>query len=93
MEMASDDAKVVLDSLRRIEQMVTVLARASVSERLEEILNDPSTRLVYQGAGKISRPELERRTGFSGGKISNLWKQWEMHGLMVKSGKSYEALF
>lgn len=92
MEMASDDAKVVLDSLRRIEQMVPSW-RATVSERLDEILNDHNTRLIYQGAGKISRPELERRTGFSGGKISNLWKQWETHGLMVKSGKSYKALF
>jgi hypothetical protein len=91
--MNSGDEKTALDSLKRIERMVTVLARAAVSERLEEILSDPHTRLVYQGAGKISRPQLEKRTGFSGGKISNLWKQWEMHGLMVKSGKSYEALF
>lgn len=91
--MNGDDAKTAMDSLKRIERMVTILARSAVSERLEEILSDPNTRLVYQGAGKISRMEMEKRTGFSGGKISNLWKQWEMYGLMVKSGKSYEALF
>jgi len=79
--------------LLRIEQMVTVIARAAVTDLLGEILSDPKLRLIYENAGKVSPSQLEKRSKFSAGKISGLWKQWEMKGVMVKAGKSYRPLF
>ena len=79
-------------SLKRIEVLIGAIARVALWEELSEIMADSKLRLVYEGAGRIARPEIERRTGFSGGKISRLWKQWEAKGLMVKDGKSYRSV-
>ena len=79
-------------SLNRIEVLIGAIARVALSEPLSEIVADSKLRLPYEQAGRIARPELERRTGFSGGKISGLWKQWEAEGLMVKDGRSYRPI-
>ena len=88
----SNAATEELASLKRIEVLVAAIAKAALAEPLSEIMDDSKLRLLYEKAGSIARPELERRTGFSGGKISGLWKQWEIKGLMVKAGKSYKPL-
>ena len=82
-----------LDTLKRIEVLVAAMARAALTAPLAEILGDAKLRLLYEKAGKIPRTELEKKTKFSGGKISGLWKQWESKGLMVKNGKSYRPIF
>jgi hypothetical protein len=87
------EEKPELATLRRIEALVTVIAKAALAQPLAEILADKKLRLIFEGAGRISRPELERKTEFSGGKISGLWKQWESKGLMVKDGRSYRSIF
>lgn len=87
------EEKPELATLKRIEALVAVIAKAALAQPLAEILADKKLRQIFEGAGRIARPELERRTGFSGGKISGLWKQWESKGLMVKDGKSYRPIF
>lgn len=79
-------------SLRRIEVLIGAIARVALSKPLSEIMADSKLRLLYEQAGRIARPELERRTGSSGGRISGLWKQWEAEGLMVKDGTSYRPI-
>jgi hypothetical protein len=81
-----------LATLERIEVLVAAIARAALAAPLSEIMGHSKFRLLYEKAGSIARPELERRTGFSGGKISGLWKQWEAKGLMIKDGKSYRPI-
>lgn len=81
-----------LAALIRIEELVRAIARTALSDALAEIVGDKKLRLLYEEAGRIPRAELSRRTGFSGGKISGLWKKWEARGLMVKDGKSYRPV-
>jgi hypothetical protein len=42
-----------LEALRRIEELLTVIAKALLWDRLQEILNDPKQRIIYHGAGRI----------------------------------------
>lgn len=81
-----------LATLRRIEELMRAVARATLSEALTEILADRDLRLLYERAGKIPTKELSRKTRFSARKISGLWKKWEAKGLMVKDGKSYRPI-
>jgi len=78
--------------LRRIEELIRAIARATLSERLAEIMQDTDHRLLYEQAGYLSVKELAKRTGFSVGKISGLWGKWEQVGLLVKEGKQYRRV-
>lgn len=85
----SDEVKALL----RIENLLKSLVRISLTETMNRLLKDDKLRDLYWNTGKLSRGVLEKRLGFSGGKISNLWAQWEQAGLLVKSGQSYKRPF
>lgn len=79
-------------ALQRIEELVRAIAKSILAERLNRYLEDRKFRILYENTGWLTRPELEKKTGFSAGKISGLWKQWEREGLLVKEGKSYRPV-
>lgn len=78
--------------LQRIEELVTVIAKTLLSDKLEGILKDPKQRLIYEGAGRISVKDLAKKAHVSFTTVSGLWQQWERQGLMVKEGKSYRPI-
>ena len=82
-----------LDALLRIEGLLRSLIRISLAGTMDRLLVDDKLRDLYVNTGMLPRPELEKRTGFSAGKISGLWAQWENAGLLVKTGKSYTKPF
>jgi hypothetical protein len=82
-----------LACLSRIEDLLRSLVRISLSEAMARLLTDDKLRDLYWGTGRLKREELERKTGFSAGKISGLWAQWEQAGLLIKDGKSYRKPF
>lgn len=82
-----------LETLRRIESLLQLLLRVSLAEPMSRLLTDEKLRRLYSGTGRLKREELEKQTGFSAGKISGLWAQWEEAGLIVKSGKTYKKPF
>jgi hypothetical protein len=82
-----------LDTLRRIEGLLRSLVRISLAETMDRFLTDDKLRELYLDTGRLPRGELEKRTGFSAGKISGLWAQWESAGLLVRTGKSYGKPF
>jgi len=82
-----------LTTLRSIETLLRSLVKISLSETMSRLLTDEKLRDLYAGTGKLKREELEKETGFSGGKISGLWAQWEQAGLLIKDGKSYRKPF
>jgi hypothetical protein len=82
-----------LKALKRIELLLEVMAKTAVSETLAKILKEPKHKLLYENTGRLSVKELSKHTGFSVGKISGLWSQWEQEGLLVKGGKSYHRVF
>ncbi len=81
------------EALGRIEALLRSLVRISLTEPASRLLTDERLRDLYEGTGKLKRTELERKTGFSAGKISGLWAEWERAGLLVKYGKTYRKPF
>ena len=79
-------------ALGRIEDLLTALARAALQETLKNALKDKKNRIVYENTGELSVKELAKRTGFSAGKISGLWQEWEQAGLLIKKGKYYKRI-
>jgi len=82
-----------LATLRSIETLLRALVKISLTETMSRLLTDERLRELYFGTGNLKREELEKRTGFSAGKISGLWAQWEQAGLLIKDGKSYRKPF
>ena len=90
--MARKKSKTKADTLERIEELVRVIAKSVLAGNLAAALKDKNYRTLYEGTGRFTRPELEKKTGFSGGKISGIWKEWEQLGFVVKEGKSYRKM-
>ena len=90
----SDKAQNVdeLKSLKRIEDLLTVLARAALADRIDEIMNDKSHRVVLELTGKMTVRQLAKKTGLSRMTISRLWQKWEEIGLLAKDGKQYRRV-
>jgi len=90
----SDKAQNVdeLKSLKRIEDLLTVLARAALADRIDEIMNDKSHRVVLELTGKMTVRQLAEKTGLSPMTISRLWQKWEEIGLLAKDGKQYRRV-
>jgi hypothetical protein len=82
-----------IEALGRIEALLRSLVRISLTEPASRLLTDERLRDLYEGTGRLKRTELERKTGFSAGKISGLWAEWERAGLLVKDGKTYRKPF
>jgi len=74
-------------------ELLRVIARALLSPVIERELSNKRVAQVYEMTGQATRPEIEKKSGFSGGKISGLWIRWERLGLLVKDGKSYRKSF
>lgn len=82
-----------LETLQNIENLLRSLVKISLTETMSRVLTDDRLRDLYLYTGKLKRGDLEKRTGFSAGKISGLWAEWELEGLLVKDGKSYRKPF
>lgn len=78
--------------LRRIEELLTALVRATLADAVASQLKDKKHRILYEGTGRLSVRELSDKTGFSMGKISGLWQKWEQAGLLVKDGSKYKKV-
>ncbi len=82
-----------LSVLRSIETLLRSLVKISLAESMSGLLTDDKLVDLYSGTGILKREELQKKTGFSAGKISGLWAEWERAGLLVKDGKSYRKPF
>ncbi|HEY2934408.1 MAG TPA: helix-turn-helix domain-containing protein [Acidobacteriota bacterium] len=81
-----------VQALRRIEELLALIARTVLSDRLDEILSDRNHRLLLEETGKLPVSQLAKKTGLSTGTISRLWQKWEQIGLLVKDGKQYRRV-
>lgn len=82
-----------LEALLRIEKLLRSLIRISLAQPMKDLLATDELRELYLNTGKLKRQDLEKRTGFSAGKISGLWTQWEQAGLLIRDGKSFKKPF
>jgi DNA-binding MarR family transcriptional regulator len=81
-----------LQALKRIEELLALLVKAVMAERLEKILADKAHRLILEQTGKLSVRQLAKKSGLSTGAISRLWQEWEEAGLIVKDGKQFRRV-
>jgi Fic family protein len=81
-----------LQALRRIEDLLTVLARTALADRIDEIMSDKMHRLILEQTGKLTVTQLAEKTGVSAMTISRLWQKWEQIGLLAKDGKRYRRV-
>jgi len=80
-----------VEILNKIHDKIEFLARLQAMPILENELKTKQLRLLYDNTGTgVPRPKLAKMTGFSEGKISGLWADWELKGLLKKEGKSYK---
>jgi len=68
------------------------LPRAALADRIDEIMNDKSHRVVLELTGKMTVRQLAKKTGLSPMTISRLWQKWEEIGLLAKDGKQYRRV-
>jgi hypothetical protein len=61
----SNDNTEVLHTLKRIEELLTALTRAALSDSIERHLADPNHRILYEGAGQFPVTELAKKTGLA----------------------------
>jgi DNA-binding MarR family transcriptional regulator len=78
--------------LKRLEELLTLLAKTALSERLAEIYDDKQHRLLFEKVGQMPVTDLAKKTGLSAGTISGLWQRWEQAGLLIKEGKQYRRV-
>lgn len=87
-----DEPSKELKCLRRTEELLTALVRDKLSENIKARLPDKKHRILYDLTGQRSIRELSQKTGFSLGKISRTWHEWEEAGLLVKHGAQYRRV-
>ena len=88
----SDKAQNVdeLKSLKRIEDLLTVLARAALADRIDEIMNDKSHRVVLELTGKMTVRQLAKKTGLSPMTISASGRSGRRSDCLRKTASSIE---
>jgi DNA-binding MarR family transcriptional regulator len=78
--------------LTRIEQLLVALLRAATSQKIAEIREDKTLRLIHSLTGAAGVNEIAKRAKVSTGKVSGIWQSWEEEGLITKEGKSFRKL-
>lgn len=81
-----------LKTLKRIEELLAVVARALLAEPLKAAIKDRQHKFLYENTGKLPVKELAKKTGLSTATISRTWQRWEQDGLLIKDGKQYRKV-
>ena len=87
-----NDTEIVC-SLQRIEDLLSVLVKAQLSESIERELSDPKMKELYKLTGNHTVRDIQKKLGRSIGTISRVWKRWEQLGFIIKDGKQYRKIF
>lgn len=75
---------------RRQNELLTVIAKAAVADKLASELAAPKARKLYElTGGALPVKEISKKVGLGAGSISRLWQRWEQLGLLIKDGKRY----
>ena len=84
----------VVSLLQRNNELLTVLAKAHLSEVLENELADTKHRKLYELTGKsIPVKQIASKIGIATGTVSQIWQRWERKGIVIKEGKQYRRIF
>lgn len=86
------DNNEILDTLRRIEEWLAILAKAQLAPIAKAELSDPKMAQLYKLTGSASQAEIQTKLKMSPNTVSDMWKRWEQIGLLVRDGKRYRRV-
>lgn len=78
--------------LQKIEELLEILVKLNIGPIMQKELSKPKMKQLYGMTGELGVKEISKRLGFSTGKISLIWQEWERIGLLRKDGKSYKKV-
>lgn len=81
-----------VDSASRTNELLMVIAKASLAPIMEKELADAKMAKLYDMTGKATFLEAKKKLGLGSNRIIDTWKRWERCGLIVKDGKSYRKV-
>lgn len=76
--------------IKKIREMLEFLVKQKISNQLKSL--DKEEKKLYDLTGIENVKKLVEITGFSAGKISGLWREWEQQGIIIKEGKFYRKV-
>ena len=88
---AMSDEK-IRDGFARIEGLLLTLVKLQMAPVLENELKDDFARKLWNLTGKATTREIQKKLKCSPNRISDTWVRWEMSGLIIKDGKSYQRI-
>ena len=88
----TEDVSEELETLRRVEDLLKILARHALAGHLDEIMSDKNHRLLFEQAGKLTAKQLGDKIKTSPMTVSRLWQKWEQLGLLAKDGQKYRRV-
>lgn len=77
----------------RVEELLTVIAKATLAPVLREELADERMAKLYEMTGNKTAEDARKTLKIAKATVIDTWKRWEMLGLVVKNGKSYRKVF
>lgn len=75
--------------LRRTNELLSLIAKALLSDVVERELSDDRMRRLYELTGQRSRDDLAKHLKMSATTVSKAWRRWEEIGLLIKDGNHY----
>ncbi len=73
----------------RIEELLTVIAKATLAPVIREELSDKRMEKLYEMTGSKTAAEACKVLKMSNRDVSDAWKRWERVGLLIRDGKQY----
>lgn len=77
------------EDIKKIREMMEFLVRDKILEKLNKLKSEE--KKVYDLTGE-KREVIQQKTKFAAGKISRIWQDLELKGLLIKEGKGYRKV-
>jgi Mn-dependent DtxR family transcriptional regulator len=85
----TEGEKELVAGVKRVEDLLTILVRWNLAERLSGALKSEKERAIYGLTGLKTQPEIAKVAKVSARTVTNLWTRLEEQGLLRKVGQSY----
>lgn len=80
------------EDIKKIRELMEFLVRKELAGVVKKLSSDEKKIYGLTKDKSISVKEIVTQTGFSAGKISNVWQKLADEGLLVKDGRGYRKV-
>ena len=88
----SNEYKDLLHALERNNELLTLIAKFTASNFLENEITDTKLKKLYELTGNKTQKEISKSLSMGDKTITAAWKRWESIGLLSKEGKTYRRI-